>query len=421
MNKILLFTLIFFGVNSLMSQQIYLETGKTISSFEYRNSNYETLDNLQSSNHTYVNIGYRRPFYYDKGVFININASYNGYGAIGSDRSFDNYFEWDLSYLGVNVLFDFELFTPGNFIFIAKAGASMEFLVQGSQTINNQVYNLSGEDDFDNPLYFLKGGLGIQYKVSETITVFNQYMYGYGGTFERIQGNLNIKTHNFGLGLLINISKNQLSGKGGVDNAQLEELKKEVEANSSKLKKLEESYKTIEQLKKENAEKDKQIALQDQELKSVKNAISEALSPYKGTDLNVEERQGKIYVALESDVIFDPGSFKVNKEGITALNEFGNVLANNPDLKIYIERHTDGTPYTNSDLGNRSLSLQRASSIIKILSTNKSINPKNIILSGRGEYDPEGDNLTKEGKTSNRRIEILIAPKLDKLSEIIKN
>ena len=407
-------------IPSVNCQQIYLEGGKTTSSFDYTNSFGEPLENLQTSSHSFLTIGYRKSVF-TQHLYLNLNASYNSYGAIGSDVAFDNYFEWDINYLGVGFGFDYQFYRPGNFSFYAKVSATGEFLVQGSQTVNNQVYNLSAEEDFDSAIYVFRGGIGVQYKISENLTVFNQYMYGLSGAFKNIQGILKIKTHNFGLGLLVNISKNQLEGKGGVNNAQLEELKKAMEANSQKLKTFEESYNTIKQLEKENAAKDKQIASKDKEIQSIKRAISDALSPYRGTDLNVEERHGKIYVTLDSDVIFSPGSSKVKEEGIIALNEFGDVLANNPDLTIFIEGHTDDTPYENGDLDNRSLSLQRATSIIKILSTNNNINPKNIILSGRGEFDPKADNITKEGKASNRRIEILIAPKLDKLSQLIKN
>ncbi len=421
MRLFLLLCFLCLNISAVQCQQIYLESGKTTSSFDYTDSNVETLDNLQSSSHTFLIIGFRKNLWTEH-LFYSFNASYNGYGSIGSDRALDNYFEWDLNYLGAGFGLDYQIYRPGNFSFYVKASASVEFLVQGSQTLNNQVYNLYGEEDFDGALFAVRPGIGVQYIISENLTVYSQYTYGVSNTFKNISGNLKIRTNNIGLGLLLNISKDQATGTG-VDNAQLEELKKKIEANSSKLKALEESYKTIEQLEKDNDAKTKRIALKDQELQNIKDAILNAMIPYKGDDLSIEAGDDHVKIILDSDMLFKSGSWTITTEGEKAVDALGEVLASNPEMEIRIEGHTDNLPYkAKGEIKNNwDLSTKRATTLVDIIRKNKNITLANISAVGKGEYSPIGDNSTEEGRSKNRRIEIILAPELSELLKIIKN
>ena len=88
-----------------------------------------------------------------------------------------------------------------------------------------------------------------------------------------------------------------------------------------------------------------------------------------------------------------------------------------------VEGHTDNVPYKGSGpiSDNWDLSVKRATSVVKILTKNKGIDPKRITAAGRGEYDPIADNSTKEGRAKNRRIEIILTPKMDELFEILES
>jgi len=421
MRLFLLLCFICLSIPSANCQQIYFEGGKTTSSFDFTNSSGETLENLQSSSHSFITIGYRKSVF-TKHLYLNLNASYNSYGAIGSDVAFDNYFEWNLNYLGAGFGFDYPLYRPGNFSFYIKAAATGEFLIQGTQTLNNQVYNLSDEEDFDSAIYVFRGGLGTQYRTSEAITVFIQYMYGFSGAFKKTQGDLKIKTHNFGLGLLINISNDQ-GDSSGIDSAQLEQLKKELDTNSQKLKELEENSLKVMVLEKDVEAKVKEIATKTQELEVIKTSITDALIPYKGNDLSLDEQNGKVRITLENDMLFTSGSWKISAEGEKAVQALGDVLAKNPDVSILIEGHTDNQSFEENGniINNWDLSVKRATAIVEVLSKNENINPKNLVAAGRGEFSPIADNTTADGRASNRRIEIVLTPKLEELIKLLKN
>lgn len=188
------------------------------------------------------------------------------------------------------------------------------------------------------------------------------------------------------------------------ENARLEKLKKELEDRSNRV-----------------AELEKVIADKDAAMSALKDAISRALTDFEGKGLTVEQRDGKVYVSMENKLLFGSGSWAVGTEGRRAVQQLGNVLAVNPDIAVLIEGHTDNVPYKGSGQlsGNWDLSTKRATAIVKILRENTAINPENLTAAGRGEYAPIATNDTAEGRAKNRRIEVVLTPKLDELSKLL--
>ena len=190
------------------------------------------------------------------------------------------------------------------------------------------------------------------------------------------------------------------------ENSRLEALKKQLEDRSNRV-----------------AELESVIAAKDKAMTDLKNAISRALTDFEGKGLTVEQRDGKVYVSMENKLLFSSGSWAVGTEGRRAVQQLGAVLADNPEIAILIEGHTDNVPYKgNSQLsGNWDLSTKRATAIVNILRENANINPENLTAAGRGEYAPIATNDTAEGKAKNRRIEVILTPKLDELSKLLSD
>ena len=211
MKKITLALLILYTANTF-SQQIYLEAGNTLSSFDYKNSQGERLDNLQASSHSFMTIGYRNQVFIEN-LNIFLGTSYARYGAIGSDDSVGNYMEWDLNYLQINVGLDYELFKINNLQFYIKGSSSVAFLLQGTQTLNNSVINLNNQEDFSKAVFGFRAGFGFSFPVSETITLYAQFMQGRsfnlkeGTTNISDQESLRIISNNIGFGVLINLEE----------------------------------------------------------------------------------------------------------------------------------------------------------------------------------------------------------------------
>ena len=160
------------------------------------------------------------------------------------------------------------------------------------------------------------------------------------------------------------------------------------------------------------AELEELIAAKDQAMKDLKNSISKALTAFEGKGLTVEQRNGKVYVSMENKLLFKSGSWSVGNQGRNAIEQLGSVLAENPDIAVLIEGHTDNVPFSNGGkiANNWDLSTKRATAIISILSENKAISLNNLTAAGRSEYAPVESNDTAIGKAKNRRIEVVLTP-----------
>ena len=171
------------------------------------------------------------------------------------------------------------------------------------------------------------------------------------------------------------------------------------------------------------AELEDKLDAQDRNLKKLKDALSKALFEFEGKGLTVEQKNGKVYVSMENKLLFPSGSWSVSKEGKNAVEQLGSVLAQNPDIAILIEGHTD-TDKILGNLGggitnNWDLSTKRATAIVNILEENSRIDKKNLTAAGRSEFSPITSNSTSEGKAKNRRIEVILTPKLDEISKML--
>ncbi len=156
------------------------------------------------------------------------------------------------------------------------------------------------------------------------------------------------------------------------------------------------------------------IAEQKAAVKALHQEVCSALKCFTPDELSVEVREGKLYVSMSDKLLFESGSDKVNKRGEEAIGMLAAVLSNS-DLEIMIEGHTDNVPIKTSNYeDNWDLSVHRATSVTRIM-IDKGVSEKRIIASGRGEYKPIASNENAEGKQLNRRTEIVLSPKLDKL------
>jgi chemotaxis protein MotB len=201
--------------------------------------------------------------------------------------------------------------------------------------------------------------------------------------------------------------------------AQLEAKEKALAAEKERLNKLSDDLKKgtdrVNEL-------ESIMAAKEAAMKKLKDALSKSLKAFEGKGLTVNQRDGKVYVSMENKLLFESGSWAVGSEGKKAVVLVASVLAQNPDISVLIEGHTDNDKFAGA-VGqienNWDLSTKRATAIVNILSENKGVKKDNLTAAGRGEFAPLMSNDTPEGKAKNRRIEIILTPKLDEISKML--
>ncbi|MBQ6725044.1 MAG: OmpA family protein [Bacteroidales bacterium] len=196
---------------------------------------------------------------------------------------------------------------------------------------------------------------------------------------------------------------------------------KETELNE-KEKNLEALQKDYEVKNKRLEEVNKALAAKQKEVDAIKTKVSNALVGFQNKGLQVETKDGKVYVSMEDKLMFASGSWAVSKEGLQAIKELAKVLEENKDLNISVEGHTDNLAYNGSGnvKDNWDLSVMRATAIVKEILKAGKIAPERISASGRGEYAPKAPNTTADNRAKNRRTEIILTPKLGEVMELVK-
>ena len=176
------------------------------------------------------------------------------------------------------------------------------------------------------------------------------------------------------------------------------------------------------ELERKEAEARKALGDQEREIKALRDAVNNALTGFADKGLNVESKNGKVYVSLDSKLMFSSGSWTVSKEGAEAIRSLAKVLEDNPDLNILVEGHTDNDPYNGKAevKDNWDLSVMRATAILKLLlKYGPGINPARVEACGHGEFAPKVPNDSPANKAQNRRTEIILTPNLGDLIKMV--
>lgn len=162
-------------------------------------------------------------------------------------------------------------------------------------------------------------------------------------------------------------------------------------------------------------EMEKLLNEKDELMSKLRDRVMKALEGYQGNGLNVHMKDGLLYVSLDEKLLFKSGSWAVDPRGQAAIKELSAVLADNNDIQITIEGHTDNVPYRGSGAlkDNWDLSVKRATTIVNILLQNPGISPSRITAAGRGEFIPLDPSNTAEARQKNRRTEIILMPNME--------
>lgn len=239
-------------------------------------------------------------------------------------------------------------------------------------------------------------------------------------TYERlISQNKNLTTENEKrtqqLAAELQKLQTELQDKEKALTQQEAELKQKNLSQEKLTKDLEEREKRVNEL-------ELLIYQKDSALSALKSSVSEALYAFRNEGLSVTEKDGKLYVSLEEKLLFPSGRYTVDARGREALLKLAEVLRDKQEITVMVEGHTDDVPISTATIqDNWDLSVLRATSVSRILTGPGKIDPERVIASGRSEYLPVEKAKTPEARKKNRRIEVILTPRLDKLYQLINN
>ena len=148
--------------------------------------------------------------------------------------------------------------------------------------------------------------------------------------------------------------------------------------------------------------------------------LTRSLSRDELKDVDVQVLKGVVYISLSDNMLYKSGSYEISDKAQASLQKIAKILQDYKDFEVLVEGNTDDVPISRPNIRNNwDLSALRASSVVQALQTQFGVDPKRMTAGGRGEYNPLTSNSTEEGKTRNRRTQLIITPKLDQFMDLI--
>ena len=205
-----------------------------------------------------------------------------------------------------------------------------------------------------------------------------------------------LKTNNAAL-------QNSLASSVSTSGANISKLVDEINASNKYIKQLVEAKSKSDSLS---------IALT--------NKLTRSLSKEELKDVDVQVLKGVVYISLNDNMLYKSGSYAISDKAGETLAKIAKIITDYSDYEVLIEGNTDNVPISKENIRNNwDLSCLRASSVVQELQNCYGVNPSRMTAGGRGEYNPLVENTTVQGRSRNRRTQIIITPKLDQFMELI--
>lgn len=149
--------------------------------------------------------------------------------------------------------------------------------------------------------------------------------------------------------------------------------------------------------------------------------LKRSLSDINDEDIQVEVRGGVVYVSIADKLLFRSGSAEISPRAETVLGKVAKVINDHKDLTVMVEGHTDSVPINTTCVAdNWDLSVRRATAVIRVLQNRHGVTPDRLTAAGRSEFIPKASNSTADGRSLNRRTEIVLTPKLDQFFKLLE-
>jgi chemotaxis protein MotB len=208
----------------------------------------------------------------------------------------------------------------------------------------------------------------------------------------------------------------QLNGSLVESNAQLSRLKN---LNSVAMQEVSDCKLAKEAVARRMEELNQAMTANGISMREIRRKTADALAQFADAGVDVTYKNGLVYISIQDELLFSPGSAKLGKTNQQVLAVVAQVLNDNPGLKIYVIGNTDSIKVTRGFTDNWSFSTERANSVVRVLHDQYQVTMDRMTSAGNGKYDPVADNSTTEGRARNRRTDIILNPDLSRLRDLI--
>lgn len=146
-----------------------------------------------------------------------------------------------------------------------------------------------------------------------------------------------------------------------------------------------------------------------------------SLKDVNDEDVNIKVEGSAVFINISDKMLFNSGSYKLSTRAKDVLGKVASVLKDKSDMQFMVEGHTDNKPINAGCItDNWDLSAMRANAVVRVLQKDYQIDASRMIAAARSEYVPIATNDTPEGRTTNRRIRIVILPQLDQFFKLME-
>jgi chemotaxis protein MotB len=150
--------------------------------------------------------------------------------------------------------------------------------------------------------------------------------------------------------------------------------------------------------------------------------LKSSLIDINDKDVEVTVKGSAVMVSLSDKMLFGTASSTISQSAYNVLKKVAKIINDNDDIDITVEGHTDDIPIANNNYqDNWDLSVNRATSVVRLLQENFNVDPVKMRASGRAQYIPKTENSTRNGRSQNRRTEIILTPRLDQFFKLLES
>jgi len=154
--------------------------------------------------------------------------------------------------------------------------------------------------------------------------------------------------------------------------------------------------------------------------KALTDKLTSSLSEAEAQGMEITTKGGAVMLSLTDKLLYSSGRSTLTANAKAILDAVAKVIQANGGIDVLVEGHADADPIQfTTNRSNWDLSVKRAMKVANYLIAEGEITASRLTVAGRGEHDPKADNMTEEGKSMNRRTEIMLVPGLDEYFRLV--